>query len=96
MAGPGSLVRMSDGGLNLDDFGDLIERPSVRIRRQAEERRARTGLPAKALGRLDELGAPGAGLGLAIVADLAALHGGALRLDRSDLGGLAALLDLPA
>ncbi|MDT0344656.1 nicotinate-nucleotide--dimethylbenzimidazole phosphoribosyltransferase [Streptomyces litchfieldiae] len=48
---------MSDGGLNLDDFGDLIERPSVRIRRRAEERRLRTGLPAKALGRLDDLGA---------------------------------------
>ena len=46
--------------------------------------------------RLDELGAPGAGLGLAIVADLAALHGGELRLERSDLGGLAAILDLPA
>ncbi|WP_405406122.1 sensor histidine kinase [Paracoccus sp. Ld10] len=46
--------------------------------------------------RLDELGAPGAGLGLAIVADLAALHGGGLRLERSDLGGLAAVLDLPA
>ncbi|WP_326599432.1 nicotinate-nucleotide--dimethylbenzimidazole phosphoribosyltransferase [Streptomyces sp. NBC_01803] len=47
---------MSDGGLNLDDFGDLIERPSARLRRRAEERRARTGLPPKALGRLDELG----------------------------------------
>ncbi|RJL01420.1 sensor histidine kinase [Paracoccus aestuarii] len=46
--------------------------------------------------RLDELGPPGAGLGLAIVADLAALHGGDLRLERSDLGGLAAVLDLPA
>lgn len=46
--------------------------------------------------RLDELGAPGAGLGLAIVADLAALHGGELRLERSDLGGLAAVLELPA
>ena len=46
--------------------------------------------------RLDELGAPGAGLGLAIVADLAALHGGELLLERSDLGGLAAVLDLPA
>ncbi|MGR3450102.1 MAG: sensor histidine kinase [Paracoccus sp. (in: a-proteobacteria)] len=46
--------------------------------------------------RLDELGPPGTGLGLAIVADLAALHGGKLRLERSDLGGLAAVLDLPA
>jgi len=47
-------------------------------------------------GRLDEQGASGSGLGLAIVADLAALHGGGLRLERSDLGGLAAVLDLPA
>ncbi|UCM87441.1 nicotinate-nucleotide--dimethylbenzimidazole phosphoribosyltransferase [Streptomyces marincola] len=47
---------MSDGGLNLDDFGDLIERPSVRLRRRAEERRTRTGLAPKALGRLDGLG----------------------------------------
>ena len=47
-------------------------------------------------GRLDEHGASGSGLGLAIVADLAALHGGGLRLERSDLGGLAAVLDLPA
>ncbi|WP_223252222.1 ATP-binding protein [Paracoccus mutanolyticus] len=47
-------------------------------------------------GRLDETGPPGSGLGLAIVADLAALHGGSLRLERSDLGGLAAILHLPA
>ncbi|WP_344633181.1 nicotinate-nucleotide--dimethylbenzimidazole phosphoribosyltransferase [Streptomyces glaucosporus] len=47
---------MSDGSLNLDDFGDLIERPDSGVRRDAEDRRARTGLPAGALGRLDELG----------------------------------------
>ncbi|HRO13664.1 MAG TPA: HAMP domain-containing sensor histidine kinase [Paracoccus sp. (in: a-proteobacteria)] len=47
-------------------------------------------------GRLDEAGPPGAGLGLAIVADLAALHGGRLNLGRSDRGGLLAELDLPA
>jgi nicotinate-nucleotide--dimethylbenzimidazole phosphoribosyltransferase len=47
---------MSDGGLNLNDFGDLIERPSTRFRRQAEERRKRVGVPVRALGRLDELG----------------------------------------
>ncbi|MFP8885088.1 nicotinate-nucleotide--dimethylbenzimidazole phosphoribosyltransferase [Streptomyces mangrovi] len=47
---------MSDGSLNLDDFGDLIERPDSGVRRDAEERRVRTGLPAGALGRLDELG----------------------------------------
>jgi signal transduction histidine kinase len=47
--------------------------------------------------RLDESGPPGTGLGLAIVSDLAALHGGRLGLDRSArLGGLRAVLDLPA
>ncbi|TRW92141.1 HAMP domain-containing histidine kinase [Paracoccus sp. M683] len=45
--------------------------------------------------RLDENGPPGSGLGLAIVADLAALNGGELRLERSELGGLAAVLILP-
>ena len=45
--------------------------------------------------RLDER-APGAGLGLAIVDDLARAYDGALTLDRSELGGLAARLDLPA
>lgn len=46
--------------------------------------------------RLDEQGPAGSGLGLAIVADLAALHGGELRLGRAEMGGLAAILDLPA
>lgn len=46
---------MSDGTLNLDDFGELIERPHGGVRRDAEERRLRTGLPPQALGRLDEL-----------------------------------------
>ena len=45
--------------------------------------------------RLDE-SAPGSGLGLHIVADLAALYGGTLSLHDSTLGGLRALLDLPA
>jgi len=47
---------MSDRTLNLDDFSDLIERPHGGLRRDAEERRARTGLPEQALGRLDDLG----------------------------------------
>ncbi|MBB1246685.1 nicotinate-nucleotide--dimethylbenzimidazole phosphoribosyltransferase [Streptomyces durbertensis] len=46
---------MSDDRLDLDDFGDLIERSDGDVRRAAEERRARLGPPAGALGRLDEL-----------------------------------------
>ncbi|WP_374207700.1 nicotinate-nucleotide--dimethylbenzimidazole phosphoribosyltransferase [Streptomyces sp. XM4193] len=41
--------------MNLDDFGDLIQRPDGSVRRGAEERRERTGLAPSALGRLDEL-----------------------------------------
>lgn len=45
--------------------------------------------------RLDE-SVPGTGLGLAIVRDVAGLYGGSVSLDRSGLGGLRALLSLPA
>ena len=45
--------------------------------------------------RLDE-SVPGAGLGLAIVRDIADLYGGAITLEDSDLGGLRATLTLPA
>lgn len=38
----------------------------------------------------------GSGLGLAVVDEIAALYGATLRLGRSDAGGLAAELDLPA
>ena len=44
--------------------------------------------------RLDE-SAPGSGLGLSIVDELARAYGGALQLSRSSLGGLHAELDLP-
>jgi signal transduction histidine kinase len=46
-------------------------------------------------GRLDEH-APGSGLGLAIVQEVAALQGGALELQASGLGGLRAVVRLPA
>jgi signal transduction histidine kinase len=45
--------------------------------------------------RLDE-SKSGAGLGLAIVGDLAGLYRGSLELKGSDLGGLRAMLELPA
>ena len=45
--------------------------------------------------RLDEA-VPGTGLGLAIVQDLAALYGGQLDLEPAGLGGLRAVLTLPA
>ena len=44
--------------------------------------------------RLDEH-APGSGLGLSIVAGLAESHGGSLRLEEAQGGGLQATLDLP-
>ncbi|MBS0237317.1 MAG: sensor histidine kinase [Proteobacteria bacterium] len=45
--------------------------------------------------RLDE-SKPGSGLGLSIVADLAASYRGKLRLDASEHGGLKAIVELPA
>lgn len=53
----------------------------------------------KAFGRLDSArnsNIPGSGLGLAIVRDVARAHGGSLRLDQSPLGGLRAIISLPA
>src|SRR3546814_14439972 len=44
--------------------------------------------------RLDET-TPGWGLGLGIVADLAAINGGSFAIDRSELGGVRATLTLP-
>ena len=45
--------------------------------------------------RADEA-APGSGIGLGIVRDLAELHGGGIVLDASPLGGLRAMLRLPS
>jgi Signal transduction histidine kinase len=45
--------------------------------------------------RADEA-APGSGIGLAIVRELAELHGGSIVLDASPGGGLRASLRLPA
>ena len=45
--------------------------------------------------RLDEA-VPGSGLGLSIVSDLAESYGGSLKLEQSKLGGVQAVVDLPA
>jgi signal transduction histidine kinase len=45
--------------------------------------------------RVDET-MPGSGLGLAIVRDIARLYGGDIALENSALGGLRAVLELPA
>jgi signal transduction histidine kinase len=45
--------------------------------------------------RLDET-VPGSGLGLSIVRDISKLYGGGLTLGRGNLGGLSAILTLPA
>jgi signal transduction histidine kinase len=44
--------------------------------------------------RLDEQRS-GSGLGLAIVADLVALYGGQMRLQRAEQGGLEVVIELP-
>ncbi|OYW98283.1 MAG: sensor histidine kinase, partial [Caulobacter vibrioides] len=44
--------------------------------------------------RLDE-NAPGSGLGLSIVDELARAYGGSVQLDESPLGGLRVTLELP-
>jgi signal transduction histidine kinase len=45
--------------------------------------------------RLDE-SKPGSGLGLNIVSETAAMYGGRAELDQAELGGLRAILKLPA
>jgi signal transduction histidine kinase len=72
--------------------------PRLRITVQDDGPGIAEPLLAQALARgqrLDER-MPGDGLGLAIVQELAALYGGQLQLQRAALGGLAALLELPA
>lgn len=60
------------------------------------------GLPPEAFEVVFDVGerwdsrTPGSGLGLSIVRDLARLYGGDVRLEKSEFGGLAVLLSMPA
>lgn len=73
------------------------ERPRILIRVEDDG----PGIPADQRAAMVERGRrldetkPGSGLGLSIVADLAALYRGTLTLDDSPMGGLRATLDLP-
>lgn len=68
--------------ISIEDDGPGLDKPA---REKAMQRGA----------RLDET-KPGSGLGLSIVGDIAKEYGGALRLSRSSLGGLAAAVELPS
>ena len=76
-------ARVSDGRvlIRIDDDGPGL----------SEDQRAQVLTRGE---RLDQ-NMPGHGLGLSIAVKLASLCGGKLRLERSELGGLAAILDLP-
>ncbi|MDT1063422.1 ATP-binding protein [Paracoccus sp. CPCC 101403] len=92
-----NAVKWANAQIHISGRPDGTDRLLVRIEDDGPGMSAEDHALAIARGgRLDESGPPGTGLGLAIVADLAALHGGQLRLQRSDLGGLAAILALPA
>ncbi len=94
---------------NLADNAGKWARATIRIRARREGGRLKVTVEDDGPGlgeaecravltrgeRLDET-TPGHGLGLAIVAQLTGLYGGGLELGRSELGGLAAELDLPA
>jgi signal transduction histidine kinase len=82
-----SMVRItaaeSEGGLRLtveDDGPGMAEEQVAEASRRGA--------------RFDEM-TPGWGLGLSIVADLVALHGGSLSFGRSPLGGLAVTVKMP-
>mgnify|MGYP001114418553 FL=1 len=85
----GRRVRVSAGPSGLGQMVVVVEDdgPGLPADRRAEV--------LKRGARLDE-DAPGSGLGLSIVDDLTRAYGGRLTLADSDMGGLKAVLELPA
>jgi signal transduction histidine kinase len=82
-------VRISAGANGLGQMVVVVEDDGAGL---PEDRRDEV---LKRGARLDE-DAPGSGLGLSIVEDLTRAYGGRLTLAASDLGGLKAVLELPA
>ena len=82
-------VRVSAGASGLGQMIAVIEDDGPGVPADQREGMLKRGA------RLDE-DAPGSGLGLAIVDDLTRAYGGRLTLAASDLGGLKAVLELPA
>ncbi|WP_245162391.1 sensor histidine kinase [Brevundimonas sp. AJA228-03] len=82
-------VRVSAGGSGLGQMIAVVEDDGPGLPADQRDEVLKRGA------RLDEE-APGSGLGLAIVEDLTRAYGGRLTLAASDLGGLKAVLELPA
>ena len=82
-------VRVSAGASGLGHMIVVVEDDGPGIPLEQRETAMKRGQ------RMDE-GAPGSGLGLSIVDDLTRAYGGRLTLGASDLGGLKAILELPA
>ena len=82
-------VRISAGPSGLGQMIAVVEDDGPGLPEEQREAVLKRGT------RLDE-DAPGSGLGLSIVDDLTRAYGGRLTLGSSDLGGLKAVLELPA
>jgi signal transduction histidine kinase len=85
----GRRVRVSAGPTGLGQMVVVVEDDGPGLPADRYEEVLKRGA------RLDE-DAPGSGLGLSIVDDLVKAYGGRVTLARSDMGGLKALLELPA
>ncbi|ANC55335.1 histidine kinase [Brevundimonas sp. GW460-12-10-14-LB2] len=82
-------VRVSAGGSGLGQMILVVEDDGAGLPADQRDTVMQRGA------RLDE-SAPGSGLGLSIVDDLTRAYGGRLMLADSDMGGLKAVLELPA
>lgn len=82
-------VRVSAGGNGLGQMVVVVEDDGPGLPADLRDEVMKRG------SRLDE-SAPGSGLGLSIVDDLTRAYGGRLTLNDSDMGGLKAVLELPA